>query len=608
MRHWQLAILGVILLVQVADAAYGVKWTPGDTNAVAGAYLVAENAFEMKMRQPDGRIRVFHRDFAQPNLLYGEAPWVGEDLGNGMFKILTNPEFKGGRTGYVFLNGHLRRMILGRKDYNFEQMPYPASTNSLEELWPKELTGEEARKLWGTWTNDDGRWRFGYENPNKAGCLCAELALMFLSLLFLARNRRWLQAIGILGTLVAFVLLVKTESRSALIALIAGMDVMFAFKIRTYFTWKRFAAVCCALIACLAIIVFCGVGERFSTKIVDVTSESDSFRLNVWRAAPQMIADAPCGWGLGVAGKAYTSWYQPPTEFKVVRTLVNSHLTWLVELGWIGGFAYLSMLFFMLGFLLWQGKKKGNLLPAALLTVLIVAGLFNSVMEAPTLWLVPIASMMTLFPGRSSAIGFRHLRNIAFVSVGCALVVMATLLIVGSANRKGPWLRASKGRVIVNGSSANTWVVDDGAVLGRGFIGKELRLYYASFPQDLPLGVVWNIDDLPGNCKHVALAGKRCKDFLARAEKDPSFVARFASITFVSPPFAASEIPSAMHIRVIQGELALRRLPASTPAPTNLTMVPGAELYLPGWMRMLLAQEKKLNPPPKTPPVEGEEK
>ena len=77
-----LALVAAFFIVRL-DAAYGLKWKPGDDAAVASSYLVAENAFTLRMRQPDGKIRVFHRDFSQPSLLYGEPPWVGEDVGNG---------------------------------------------------------------------------------------------------------------------------------------------------------------------------------------------------------------------------------------------------------------------------------------------------------------------------------------------------------------------------------------------------------------------------------------------------------------------------------------------------------------------------------------------
>ena len=40
-------------------------------------------------------------------------------------------------------------MVLGRKDYQFEEMAYPATTNSLESLWPKELSGKEMAKKYG---------------------------------------------------------------------------------------------------------------------------------------------------------------------------------------------------------------------------------------------------------------------------------------------------------------------------------------------------------------------------------------------------------------------------------------------------------------------------
>ena len=570
------------------DAAYGLKWKPGDDAAVASAYLISENVFTLRMRQPDGKIRVFHRDFEQPNMLYGPEPWVGEDLGGGMFKILTNPDFKGGRTGFVFKDGHLRRMVLGRKDYQFEEMAYPATTNSLESLWPQELSGKEMLELFGTWQGENKRWRLGFENPNKAGCLCAEVVLIGLALMILFARKWWALACGSVLAVGAFILLMLTASRSGLVACVAGTAVLLLPRVRSKFSWKRMAVVVAAVAVAFGIMAATGLVERFTTKLVDTTNESDSFRLNVWRAAPKMMVDSPRGWGLGVSGRAYTSWYQPANEFKIVRTLVNSHLTWLVEFGWAGRFLYLTLLFGVLWCLLRVSRRGGNPLPAALLVSLFVAGVFNSVMESPSLWVLPVGSLALLAFGRERA-SFRDLKvSFAIGAVG-AVVVIVAFVICGSLGRKGAMIHASRGRVLVNGTSAKTWVVDDGVVLGAGFLGKELRLFYGAFPKEPPMGLVWKLDDLPDGVDRLVLAGKKGSDFLAMLKAKPDFADRFKSILFVSPPFAASTIPPALSnregVKVVQGELAVNCTSDSGNPPAFLKIVHGAELYIPAWMK-----------------------
>ena len=581
-----------LLLAGTAEAAYGLKWKPGDEEAVAGAYLTAENAFELRMRQPDGKIRKFWRDFSEPNMLYGEEPWVGEDMGNGMFRILTNPEFKGGRTGFVFQNGHLRRMVLGRKDYQFEQMPYPASADSLESLWPKELTEEDIKSLFGTWKIQDGRLRIGYANPNKGGCLFAEIALIGLAALLLAGRRRWwLMLIGGLVAAGGFTGIAMTESRSSFVAFVVGAAIIVLLRAKTFFTWRKLAIVAAAIAVVVGIIASGLAGDRFTKGLVNVGGDSDSLRVNIMKAAPRMIADAPDGWGEGMSGIAYANWYQAPTEFRAVRTLVNSHLTWLVEFGWEGRVLYLGGVFALMILLFVVAKRGASPLPAALFAALFVAGCFNSVMEAPTLWIAPVASLMLLFAqaGRKALSGKSVVLSllVGFVLAGVAL---AALAYAGIKDRQGPRLFVEGGRVIVNGTSADTWVLDDTVVLGQGLMGRELRMYYGVFPQNLPLGIAWEMGQLPTEAKNLIVAGKRCVDFVSKFNGNPAIAEGYGTITFLSPSFAASEIPEGLaarpNFRVIQGELATRLTPDAVNPPPFLTIVPGAELYIPGWMQI----------------------
>ena len=580
-----------------AEAAYGLKWKPGDESAVAGAYLTAENAFEFRMRQPDGKILKFKRDFETPNLIYGDEPWVGEDMGNGMFRILTNPEFKGGRTAYVFVQGHLRRMVLGRKDYQFDEMPYPAGGGTLESLWPAELTEEEAHSLFATWKNDDGRLRLGYANPNKGGCLMAEIAIVALALLFFAASRRkWLLgALSGVDVVVVFVGLAMTQSRSAFVAFVVGGIVLLAFRVKALFTWRRGIVVVAVVVVSALVLVFSGVGKRFTTGLVNVSDQSDALRVNIMKAAPQMMVDAPSGWGGGMSGSAYANWYQAPNEFRVVRTLVNSHLTWLVEMGWFGRIAYLGGVFTLLFFLGALAKRGASPVPLALFVSLFTAGLFNSVMESPTLWLMPCVSFVLLLTPRGrKTVAWRPVAMSLLVGFVLSGLTLAVLAYIGTRESRVPQIYAEGGCVIVNGKEVDTWVVDDNVVLGRGFLGREIRMFYAAFPQTPPMGIAWSLKDVPVSAKRLVVAGRRCEDFLAAFAEDSGIAKHFDSIVFLSPPFAASFVPKALsslpNFKMMQGELAVRLTPDAENPPPFLTIVPGAELYLPGWMRMAASE------------------
>lgn len=593
-----IAVAVFALLFAKAEAAYGLKWKPGDESSVAGAYLTAENAFELRMRQPDGKIRKFRRDFETPNLVYGDEPWVGEDMGNGTFRILTNPEFKGGRTAFVFVKGHLRRMVLGRSDYKFDQMPYPPEEIVLESLWPKELTEEEAHSLFASWKGDDGRLRLGYANPNKGGCLMAEIALVAFALAFFACSRRkWLLgALSGIAAVGAIVGLAMTQSRSAFVAFVLGVIVLLAFKAKAWFTWWRGIVVATVIAAAALVLVFTGVGERFTTGLVNVSDQSDALRVNILKAAPRMMMDAPGGWGWGVSGSAYANWYQAPNEFRVVRTLVNSHLTWLVEMGWFGRVAYLGGVFALLFFLLALVKRGASSLPFVLFLSLFTAGLFNSVMESPTLWLLPCASLaLLLTPGGLKAVAWRPAVVSLLVGFMLSGITLSALAYIGTRGSHVPQLYADGSRVIVNGKEADTWVVDDQAVLGRGFLGRELRMFYAAFPQHPPMGLAWSLKDVPASAKRLVVAGRRCEDFLTAFADDPSIAKRFDSIVFLSPPFAASSVPEALSslsgFKMMQGELVTRLTPDAENPPSFLTIVPGAELYIPGWMQMVVSEE-----------------
>lgn len=606
-RLLQLGLLAACCILLTGDlhAAYGVKFTPGDKAAAASAYLVSENAFELRMRQPDGQIRHFRRDFENPAMLIGEQPpWVGEDKGNGIFTILTHPEFKGGRTGFVFEHGHLRRLILGRREYQFKEvLPFPSSTNSVESLWPKELSEDEVHALYKTWTDGDGRLRLWFNNPNKAGCLCAELVLFGLALVLLA-GRRWYALVpGLAFAAAAFFLLAKTGSRGALLSCAAGMGCIGLFRLRALLSWKRMLVVLGGLLVLGGVVFGSGMGTRFTKGLVETKGKSESLRINVWREFPRMVVDSPTGWGLGTSGRAYISWYQNldnfksesfAEDFKVVRTLVNSHFTWLAEFNWPLRVLYLLLLFGGLAMLTALARAGKSPVPLALWSAFCVSGFFNSVMEDVSLWALPLLSLALLWKGPTLA--RRRLWVPAVCGFGLSVAAIATIVVLGCRAQVGPKICGSGDRVIVNGTSARTWVVDDGVVLGRGFLGSELRMFYGAFPEERPLGFVWKLDKLPSGVEHLVLAGKSGTDFVEAFKGNERIADGYKSITFLSPPFAASSLPPALRtrpgMRVVQGDLLVRLTPDRDAPPAWLKVVPGAEIYLTGWMQLALQAEK----------------
>ena len=182
------------------------------------------------------------------------------------------------------------------------------------------------------------RWQLWFDNPNKTAVLFAELAIVGVSLL--VRRRSKLCFIGFLVLLASTYSLLRTFSRGGLVSLIVGCSIMYlgipqrCGKLYLRLTW------------CLSFCVFIAmvsIGIGFSGRITQGLSGDDKSvgnRLELWSQVPRMIHDAPLGWGWGRSGEAYMQWYQPLERHERYRTLVNSHLTLLVELGVVGGIAW----------------------------------------------------------------------------------------------------------------------------------------------------------------------------------------------------------------------------------------------------------------------------
>jgi hypothetical protein len=91
------------------------------------------------------------------------------------------------------------------------------------------------------------------------------------------------------------------------------------------------------------------------------------------------------------------------------------------------------------------------------------------------------------------------------------------------------------------------------------------------------------------------LIGRSCDAFIEQWEKDASSVVKAKEIVFFSPPFPLSRMPKALvdsvKIKVIYGEFLALLLGENTNKSDLIQIAPGMELYISGWLNVMLDKE-----------------
>ena len=239
--------------------------------------------------------------------------------------------------------------------------------------------------------NGVARWQLGFDNPNKAAVLAVELILVGLALVA-ATRRLVLRVLGAVLTVGSLYVLLHTFSRGGMVALaVAAVPLAIGF-LRYLKGTRTFVRVCFLVIA----VAFCLLSVRMGDVgrlVYGVSGEDRSVgnRIELWRSVPRMLRDAPFGWGIGKSGEVYRQWYQPLDRDERYRTLVNSHLTWIVETGIIGGVVWSLGWGIVLAFGFLVGRYRGGWLCWSEWTALFGTALFSSVCESWTLWVIPVA-------------------------------------------------------------------------------------------------------------------------------------------------------------------------------------------------------------------------
>ena len=177
------------------------------------------------------------------------------------------------------------------------------------------------------------RQGFGFYNPNHAAALICAL----FPFLWGWKKYAW---IGWMITFLLTIPLVMTYSRTGVLVL--------AFELAAYFilsktkNWKLIAAIVSGI---LLILIVGGIFGRFAL------DKAVTNRPEIWLAGLKLYAVNPLGVGLSNSGVVVSNFMLEDIQ---CRTLVNSHLTLLVEFGIIAGFFWLSFI----SYALFSGVKK----------------------------------------------------------------------------------------------------------------------------------------------------------------------------------------------------------------------------------------------------------
>ena len=569
------------------------------------------NGKMLKMRLPDGKDMLLFRQPDDNSIMNAWDPWVGavRPYEDGlMINVLTRPGFKGEKTEFCFLNGHLRFMSVGGKDYEFNPKDYAVPTYTIASLWPDhvELTAQDHAQA-DIWSGTN-RLRLFSRNPNRTALLIAEAAMVMLGIGLFAGSW-WLRIPGILLGLLSIHPLLLTESRAGLAAFLFGLATLLVIRFRKGVGWRFALGLLIVLIAAGMIVPQLKVCEGVAVRLSTARAEMfEGKRMYMWREVPRMLAAAPFGWGLWQSGPAYNSWFEKKDRMHMAGDLFNDHLSRLVEGGYVLGGLYVFAWAFVLLFSFRLAWKGGSPVALAVWLVYFIACIFNPMNYWGRSFLIPalvsawaVVSWWRLRQGTGAArvSMFRHTLFAALVVTGIALGGVA-FIVLRAPGQDIPLRVSWLGRQVVAGKGdPQVWVVEDGYVLDGnyfGFPGREIREFYRAYPDAEALGLVSEIGRLPSKMRTLVLAGKTCETYLALPPENRPDAER---TIFLSPSLKYDKILAKVDpgkdVHVILGEFAARLEGGCEGAPENVHVIPGMELYISGWLEAVVAMKGQVN-------------
>jgi hypothetical protein len=427
---------------------------------------------------------------------------------------------------------------------------------------------------------------WGLGNPNKTAAL---IAMLMISVCGFGYLRKWGFWLGLLAFAGMGICLIHTFSRGGLFALIICIGIMMWKSSRPWLL-SRSAAVAVAFLIIGCSTLFLGAHRRFGQGITEEDA-SIANRLAIWRKTPGMMVDAPGGWGYGKSGSAYTQWYQPLTRFENYRTLVNSHLTWMVEFGWMFRYGYLAGWLAVL-VLCWPPKGlEWLVIPFCIWISFALSAFFSSVAESPWLWILPASGLIAALAGRNFAKRWPSFRSWIFVFLAplCAL----SLVFVSGKLEPGTPLHYSSGQVVVGElKKPQSWAVLDTKMTGN--YGRELRRYVQSQTNAISIGVTESLDQLPEKVSGPLLIVAKVP--LEDLPQISGFSSMASTITLINPQYSPYKIelylPS--NVRVMFGEFSESPALSEWKSRYRVETLSGTGDFVPHWPELFLRSAPQL--------------
>lgn len=583
-----LFLLASAVALQAADA-------PSETDLAGITYFAPVCPFYYRMMGPDGELR----EFQQVDEESFKAPrgWSAE-IDDG--KVVVRAP---GHRRYTFSNGRLVTYQRGKAKYAITYPFEPSYAGRPASLWaiePEQMNQEKMQKrldrLTDIWSMT-GRFSLWFRSPNAAAAFLAGFALLGAAL-FLECGKVGL-AVGLLTMLASLAGLALTGSRGGILAFLAG----FAVLLVAVFLRRSVRPVGRRVLVLVGCIVLAGVfavatqgTKRFTKSLVRAVEGRGEGRDRsaLFVEGARMMVDAPGGWGVRGAGPAYSHWYQSMGGDTWQMSLVSDHLTHLVGYGWFGRWLWMFGWFAALA-LLWKFARRGlGAAGVAVWTSLFVAALFNVMLSLFSVWALP-AALVGLFAWRMCRGEWRewrgYLKWLGIAAAASVVAVAALYAVCRAVGPSSPRIRHEGGVVIVGEGEPAVWIVDDGETLGGIYTQNLIRRHYIARGEGKPVpacAYCRSLADVPASgVGRLVLPGRQGERFLALYRNGRAPAAR--EIAFVSPTFAPGAIPQTLFastgVGVLLGEFAARYVDVygAGPHPKWVTVVKGAELYIPGW-------------------------
>jgi len=538
-------------------------------------------------------------DSACPDRMFSDDGWEATFGKDGQVKVVS-PAGSGLDISYVFDRGRLVEWkgwgTEGRIPY---ETPRSAPDGVLTPLaffkfTPEYLKERDARVLEGKW-NGSGRLCFPYQNPNHSSALFCHLTLLAFSLFLFLRRSAW-RIVALSAAATAGACLAATGSRGGMLGLAVGLIPFAATRFRTMSRSKAFWI---SLVGCVASVIvwftLSGHGNLTRGFAGGGLDWGNAVRVDMMKVASRMMVDAPGGWDFVGAGRAYFDWYQPIENMFMTGSLMNDHLTVMANMGWTGRLLYLFAVATLL-LLSFVYLKRGGELAAAVFVATAVMACFNPIFREWGLWCVPLVAALALVYGIAHTRAVGSVLRCVVCGAVLALVACGVLLLSGTSGHR-EHIEACDGQVRYRSLSPRVWIVDDQqGALGGIFACRDIREFYRYHPDAPGVGYVRDISNLPkGGFDKLVLSGKAANDWLSLlSENEEARKHLPKEVVLVSPPFAPSEIPSALlhfcRVRVLVGEFAARFQREYENPPKFVEVVPGLERYMLRWMERVVGE------------------